>query len=73
MGKDDFKYLSPEFDSKVLDLVKKERFYPNEYISDFEEFPKKSQSKERFYSFLFSKKVRVGGIRTILRFRINLK
>ena len=48
MGKDDFKYLSPEFDSKVVDLVKKERFYPHEYISDSKSFQKYHQAKEGF-------------------------
>ena len=37
-GKDDFKYLSQEFDNNVLDLVKQKGFYPYEYISDFEKF-----------------------------------
>ena len=36
--KDDFKYLSQEFDNNVLDLVKQKGFYPYEYISDFEKF-----------------------------------
>ena len=27
LGKDDFMYLSQEFDSKVLDLVKQKAFY----------------------------------------------
>ena len=34
--KDEFKYLSPEFDKNLLDLFKPKRFYPYEYISDFE-------------------------------------
>ena len=33
-----FKYLSQEFDSNVLDLVKQKGFYPNEYMSDFKKF-----------------------------------
>ena len=33
LSKDDFKYLSQQFDSKVLDLVKQKWFYPYEYIS----------------------------------------
>ena len=28
LGKDDFKYLSQEFDNNVLDLVKQKGFYP---------------------------------------------
>ena len=35
LAKDDFKYLSQEFDNNILDLVKNKGFYPYEYISDF--------------------------------------
>ena len=38
--KDDFKYLSQEFDTGVLELVKKEGFYPSDYMSGFEKFKK---------------------------------
>ena len=34
-GENDFKYLSQESDSKVLDLVKQKGFYPDGYVSDF--------------------------------------
>ena len=37
-GKHDFKYLSQEFDSKLLDLVKQKGFYSYEYMSDFQKF-----------------------------------
>ena len=40
MSKDDFKYLSQEFDSGVLDLVK--------YMSSFERFKEKLSPKESF-------------------------
>ena len=33
LRKDDFKYLSQEFDTNGLDLVKQSGFYPNEYVS----------------------------------------
>ena len=33
LGKNDFKYLSQEFDNSVLDLVKQKGFYPYEYMS----------------------------------------
>ena len=36
LGKDDFKYLSQEFDNNVLDLIKQKVFYPYEYMSYFE-------------------------------------
>ena len=35
LAKDDFKYLSQEFDSNTLDLVKEKGFYPYKYMSDF--------------------------------------
>ena len=38
LNKDDFKYLSQEFDNNVLDLVKQRGFYPYEYIINFEKF-----------------------------------
>ena len=46
LNKDSFKYLSHEFDNNLLDLVKQKRFYPYEYISDFENFKKQLPSKE---------------------------
>ena len=36
LSEDDIKYLSQEFDNKVLVLVKQKGFYPYEYISYFE-------------------------------------
>ena len=57
MGKDDFKYLSQEFDNQVVDLVKQKGFYPNQYMRDFEKFKKKLTSREKFYSSLTGKKV----------------
>ena len=38
LGEDYFKYLSQEFNSKVLDLVKQKGFYPYVYIGRFEKF-----------------------------------
>ena len=58
LNKDDFKYLSQEFDNKVLDLVKQKGFYPYEYMSDFEKFKEKIPSKEKFYSSLTGKTIR---------------
>ena len=46
--KDDFKYLSQEFDNNVLDLVKQMGFYPYEYMSDFETFKEEFLLKEGF-------------------------
>ena len=36
LGKDDFKYLTQEFHSDVLDFVKQKGFYPYQYTSGFE-------------------------------------
>ena len=33
LGKDDFRYLSQEFDNNALVLVKQKGFYPYEYMS----------------------------------------
>ena len=47
MSKDDFKYLSQEFDNKVLHLVKQKGFYTYEYMSDFEKFDEEVLSKRK--------------------------
>ena len=52
--KDDFKYFSQEFDSKVLDLDKQKEFYPYEYMNGFENFKEELLSKEKFYSLFAS-------------------
>ena len=54
--KNDFKYLSQEFDNKVLYLVKQKGFYPYEYMSVFARFKEKLLRKEEFYSSLTDKK-----------------
>ena len=50
LDKDHFKYLSQEFDKKVLDLAKQKGFYPYEYMSNFEKFKEELLSKEKFYT-----------------------
>ena len=57
MNKNDFKYLSQEFDNNILDLVKQKGFYPYEYMNDFEKFQDEMASKEKFYSFLLTEKL----------------
>ena len=52
LNKDDFKYLSQEFDKNKLDLVKKKGFYPYEYTADFE-----LPSKEKFHGLLTDRKI----------------
>ena len=46
LSKDNFKYLSQEFNNNVLDFVKQRGFYPHEYMSDFEKFKEELPSKE---------------------------
>ena len=57
MSKDDFKYLSQEFNNNVLDLVKQNGFYPYEYMSDFDKFKEELSSKEKLNSLLTGKKI----------------
>ena len=54
LNKDDFKYISQEFDNCVLDLDKQKGFYPYEYMSDFEEFNEELRSKERLTLWFFN-------------------
>ena len=56
LSKDDLKYLSPEFDTNVLDLVEQKVFCPYEYMSDFKNFNEELPSKEKFYLSLTGKK-----------------
>ena len=71
LAKDDFKYLSQEFDNNVLHLVKQKGFYPYEYMSDFEKFKEQSPSKEKFYSSLAGKKISEKDMIMFLMFGIN--
>ena len=57
LNKDDFKYLSQEFDNKVLDLVKLKGFYSYEYMTGFEKFKEELLCKERSYSSLTDIKI----------------
>ena len=56
LGKDDFKYLSQEFNNKLLDLVKQKGFDPFEYMTDFKKFKEQLPNKWKFYSSLICKK-----------------
>ena len=58
LAKNDFKSLSQEFDNNILDLdlVKQKRFYPYEYMSDFENFKEDLPSKKKLYNSLTGKK-----------------
>ena len=57
--KDDFKYLSQEFDNNILDLVKQKWFYPYEYMSDSEKFKEELSTNQKFYSSLTGRKITV--------------
>ena len=57
LNKDDLKYSIQEFDNSVLDLVKRKRLYPYEYMTDFENFKEKLLSKENFHSSLTNRKI----------------
>ena len=54
--KNDFKYLSQEFDNNVLDLFKQKGFYPYECMNDFEKCKGELPSKEKIYSSLANTK-----------------
>ena len=73
LNKDEFKYLSQDFDSKVLDLVKQKGFYLYEYMSDFEKFKEKLPSKEKFYSSLTNKKNVIKNMNMLLKFPIHFQ
>ena len=45
LDKDDFKHLSQEFGNNLLDLVKKNRFYPYEYMTDFKKSKENDEVK----------------------------
>ena len=44
-NRDNVKYLSQEFDKDKLDLVREKRFYPYEFMTDFETFKEQIPSK----------------------------
>ena len=51
LSDDDFKYLTEEFGSKNLELLKQKDPYPYEYMDSFERFSgEKLPNKECFYS-----------------------
>ena len=51
LSEDDFKYLTQEFGSKNLELLKQKDAYPHDYMDSFERFRgKELRDKENFYS-----------------------
>ena len=73
LAKDDFKYLSQEFDNNVLELVKQKRFSPYQYMSDFEKFKQELSRKEKFDSFLKGEKLLAKNMNMFVRFGANFK
>ena len=57
LGKDGFQCLNQEFDSNILNLVKHKGFYRYEYMSGFEKFEEKLQSKKKDYNSLTGKEI----------------
>ena len=68
MTKNDFKYLSQELDSKVLDLVKPKRFYTYDCMSGFEKFKEQLSSKEMFHSSSTGKNISDKEYEHVLKF-----
>ena len=53
MSDNDFKYLSQELSSDLLELVRQKRVYPYEYMDSFKKlFDEKLLDKCKFFSFL---------------------
>ena len=48
LDKDDFKYLSGEFNSNKLDKATQKGFDAHDYMNGFEKFKKELPSKERY-------------------------
>ena len=53
LSDNDFKYLTQEFGSKILELLKQKDAYPYEYMNSFKKFSKKKLPTKRcFYDSL---------------------
>ena len=72
-GKDDFKYLSQEFDSDVLDLVKEKDFIFMSVWVVLKILKKNYQAKKSFMARWKVKKLVINRMNMFLRFRIDLK
>ena len=46
-----------EFDTNKLDLVKRKRFYPYEYMNDSEKLKEELSNKEKLHSLLTNRKI----------------
>ena len=70
MGKDDFKYLSQEFGSKVLDLDILIHSYPYDSISGFKKLKENHQVRIN-HSSLTSKEFNDKDYEHVIRFKIS--
>ena len=73
MNKDDFDYLSQQFDNKVLDSGKKKGFYAYEYMSEFKNFKESFKAKKNYIVFWVVKKLVTKNLVMFLRFRKKMK
>ena len=71
LDKVDCKYLSREFNSKVLNLFKQKRFYRNAYESRFQKLTEKFLRKESFIVCRRVKKIAIKSITMFLRFDLD--
>ena len=59
LADDDFKYLTEEFGSKNLELLKQKGAYPYEYMNSFERF-EENELPNKEYFFSSTKKGKIG-------------
>ena len=52
---DDFKYLTQEFSSKNLELLKQKDAYPYEYMNSFERFSEKKLPNKKMFLQVFKR------------------
>ena len=71
MGKYDLKYLSQEYDSKVLYLVKQKGFYPYECMSGFEKFQEELPTKKSFIGCWWVKHLLIKSMNMFLKFKMK--
>ena len=71
LSKDDFKYLSQEFDNNVL--FKQEGFYPDECMSAFEKVNEELPSKEKFCSLLADRNISNKEYKDVVKIITTLK
>ena len=65
--------MSEEFDSDILNLVKRQVFNAYEYMSSFEKFKERLPSKDKFHSSLTDKKLMIKSMSMLLSLALYLK